>query len=449
VLYIILAYGIQRKLDSYAFLTSFQPKDYFSAFKIVKQDKRRLDMKVMNRRYRHDKISPNAVKQESSGVRTHISNSGIMKTKKDPVDMSLAKWEQQGIECRLATPEDALDAVSFHNSYYGTQRRPEDWLWEYQTYKPDKTVFVIAKHGDRVVATMGRIPFLMEVGGKCVLSGKGENLLFSPAYRGTGFRQALVDFQDREAYARGMQFHWGFGETDAFFGRREFTTFYRDIEMWERIGDTWLDIALKLRDNAPLWRRVGSAAKLFLKYFFTKKPRVIPQVEEKAGYQVRKARIPYEQLRELHERVKSKNKDVICIKYDRGFISWRVRNHPLFKYDEYQVCQAGQLRAYAFVCLFEGQVSISDLLSEDKHATSLLLSTIIESYQRQAGRFWFMANPMDYLYAGLFDQLREFGFSLAGKWLMKIKDIAGGKDVGFYDVRNWHVTGLWTEGFAH
>jgi hypothetical protein len=188
-------------------------------------------------------------------------------------------------------------------------------------------------------------------------------------------------------------------------------------------------------------------AKLALTSFFTRKIRTVPQIEKKAGYQVRKARIPYEQLRELHERVKLKNKDVICLKYDRKFLSWRVRNNPFLNYDEYQVCQAGKLRAYAFVTLLKGEASISDLLSEDRHATSVLLSTILEDYNKQAGHFSFMANPRDYLYEGVFNQLREFGFSVTGKWSINMKDLAGGQNVNFYDVRNWHITGLWTEGF--
>ena len=353
------------------------------------------------------------------------------------------------IQFLVATPQDAQDAVNFHNAHYRARRTAEHWLWEYQTYQPDKAVFALAKHNGRVVATIGRMPVRMEVNGKPFLAAKGENLLCSAPYRGTGLVQKLREYADEQCRARGIQFRWGLGYIDQLVGRRQFTTVCRDIEVLTRLGNLRIAAGLRLRDDRPLWRRIGSLGKLLLKYY-SQDTHAIPQVWERGGYEIRKGQTPYREIKELQERLRSKNKNVICLKYDEEFLSWRVRNHPFLRYDEYQVYHRGKLRAYAFVTLCQGEASISELLSEDSNATSLLLGKILEEYAQEAGWFRFIGNPMDPLSQKIFQTLRQFGFSLSMKWHITITDLSGCVDVQqFYDIRNWHVTGLWTEGFRH
>ena len=68
-----------------------------------------------------------------------------------------SEHDQQGIELRLATSEDAWDMVNFHNSYYGARRSPEHWLWEYQTYEPGKAVMQPVRMECRPVISADRV----------------------------------------------------------------------------------------------------------------------------------------------------------------------------------------------------------------------------------------------------------------------------------------------------
>ena len=367
--------------------------------------------------------------------------------------------EQQGIEFRLATSKDALDMVNFHNSYYGTGRGPEHWLWEYQTYEPEKTVFAFAKDRDKLIATQGVLPICMEVGTECLVSGKAENTLILPPYRGTAIFRSLQEYAFENCTGRGMQFVWGFtgGAVRAF--QESGFTCYQDIQVLMRPGNIWVDIVSRLRTyshgaRTPLWRRIGTVGKLILKSFFARNSKTIPQIEKQAGYEIKKGEIcDQRRLKELCQRMRSKHKNIVSIKYDQRYLRWRVREHPLLKYDEYQVYQGAKLRAYAFVVLSHGIATISDLLSEDRHATSLLLYTILKDYVKKAGRFQFLGNLKDLLAQDLFDQLRQFGFSVDEKtgkyWIFILRDLSGGKNKQFFDIRNWHVTGLWTEGFLY
>jgi hypothetical protein len=367
-------------------------------------------------------------------------------------DFPVIKREgQDQIELRLAAREDALEMVTFHNSYYGKVREPEHWLWEYQTYAPDKAVFAFARHHGRLIATQGFLPVHIEVGNECVLSGKSENTLLLPPYRGSTVMSGLYEYAVQNCIDRGMQFMWGFTPVVKGF-KRMGINYYPDIEVLTRTANLRVEIFLRWRNSTPVWRRVGSIGKLVLDYILLKTRQAFLRIEKGEGYEIRKGQIPEEALSELHARIKMKHKNIIWIKYDEKYLSWRVRKHPFLKYDEYQVYQAGKLRAYAFTALSEGTASVSDLVSEDTRATSLLLDAIIKDYEKKAGQFRLLRNGKDPLGEYLSVPLREFGFSVDEKtsktWNFGLRDFSNGKRA-ISDIRNWHISSLWTEGFRY
>lgn len=359
----------------------------------------------------------------------------------------ISQPEQRRIGFQLATNGHALDMVVFHNTYYGTKRRPEHWLWEYRIYNPDKVVFTFAKNFDKIIATQAMIPLYMEVGAKSVLSGKSENTLMLPAYRGTHVMQNLYEYAVKNCIDHGMQFIWGFTNAVKAFKKFGFTS-YSGIQMMTRPGNIWVGIRLRLKRESPFWRQIGSIGKYILRYFFIRKRRHIPQLHKKTEYEIKKGICDEFCLKELYKRLKLQHKNIISIKYDQKYLRWRVREHPFIKYDEYQVYCGTNLRAYAIVGLVEGIVSISDLTSEDRYATSLMLHTILKNYDKKAGEFRFLGNTKDFLAQDTFKQLRQFGFSVSGNLNFVLKDLTKGNNEQIFDIRNWHINGLWTEGYS-
>ena len=135
--------------------------------------------------------------------------------------------------------------VDFHNSYYGTKRRPEDWLWEYITYNPDKAVAVFATDSGKIIATQGMLPIYLVIGKKTVLAGKSESTLLLPTYRGTQIMQNLYEYAVGHCINNGMQFIWGFTGALTAFKKFGFTT-YPDIQMMTRPGNIWIGIHKRL-----------------------------------------------------------------------------------------------------------------------------------------------------------------------------------------------------------
>jgi GNAT superfamily N-acetyltransferase len=355
------------------------------------------------------------------------------------------------IEYRLATLEDAPRMVAFHNSYYGVSRTLKHWIWQYDTYDSNKAVFAFAEYRGGVIATQGISPIEIEIGGKPVLSGKCESTLCLPAHRGTGVMEGLFEYTVENCVARGMRCIWAF--TDAVKAYRKFGfAWYPDIEILIRPGNVWIGIALRMRGK-PLLRGIASAIKYVLRFICQRRGRVAFKTERLETYQVKRNRTPDKDLRELCERLDSKCGNVIRLKYDETYLSWRVREHPLLEYQEYQVYQGDNLLSCAFIVLTRGVLYISDILSRDTHGTRILIHAILNDYRTRAGEFRCLVNTKDPLAQDAIAQLRQCGFSSDKKtsktWNFMVRDLKGDEDDKMLDISNWHLTDLWTEGFEH
>lgn len=357
----------------------------------------------------------------------------------------IPRLKGQKVQFSLSMSQDASEMVNFHNSYYGTERKPEHWLWEYQMNEKGKSVTTLARDDGKLIATQCMIPICMDIGFESVLTGKGEDTLILPPYRGTGVMGQLYEYAVANCIERGMQFIWGF--TPAIKAVQQFGfTYLFDCVTMIRPGKMLAGIASRLKMKAPYRIRLGSIGKMIMKSMFSRYS--IPPIEERLDYEVRVGLSNEHDIQNLYERLKQNNTHVISIKLDPQYLKWRIREHPFLKYDEYQVYQGDVLRAYAFVTLFEGIASISDLTSEDDYATSRLLQIILTNYRKKASSFRFFGNPADCLAQNVFPQLRRFGFRLSGNDNFVLRDLTKGKRKQIFDIQNWHINGLWTEGYS-
>jgi GNAT superfamily N-acetyltransferase len=363
----------------------------------------------------------------------------------------IPKDKDQDLHFGLAASEDAVEMVDFQNKHHGTKRNPEHWFWEWQTNIPDKSVLATMRRNRELIATFGVIPLVMSIDGRNILAGKTESMLLIPEYRGHGIATKIYKYVESECLKKGFQLIWGFTyerEAKIVFRMLGYT-FAPTLAVAGRPGSLQLELISRMNTRAPLWIRLGSAGKLVAAAALFRRRRGIPKITEQPGYELKEDKCNEVDLQSLYERLQSKNKYLISIKLDAKYLSWRVRENPFLKYDEYQVYQDGQMRAYAFVTLVDGKATISDLTSEDNYATCLLLDVIIKRYQKRAGRFTFMCNPKDYLAQDTLAQLQKYGFKLNSNPMeLLYKDLTRSKDGQDLGIQNWHICGLWTEGFS-
>lgn len=354
---------------------------------------------------------------------------------------------EQHFQYQLVTSKQASNIVQFHNSYYGTARRPIDWLWEYKTYKPTKSVFVSAKVNEKIVATQGMLPIYIQIRGKLILSGKSENTLLLPEYRGTGVMKKLYEFAVENCIANEMQFLWGFTTAVKAFESYGFQSF-EGVQLLARRGDFWIILKTILNNGSPLRRRVVQIGKLILKISLSLQNVTLNQFNCTTEYELRRELTYEDDLKDLFDRLALKNKNAIFIKYDKEYLKWRVREHPFIKYIEYQVYSSNSLKAFAIVSLSNNILSISDLTSEDNNATGLLLNTILKDFNKKAIEFRILINTQDILNQDVLRQLFKFGFSAGNKWNFIVRNLIKDNNDDIFNIHNWHINGLWTEGYA-
>jgi hypothetical protein len=357
--------------------------------------------------------------------------------------------QKKSIDFSSTTTEEAREFVAFHNSYFGANRTTENWFWQYAGYKPDKAIFAVLRNGKELVATQGMMPIQMKVGGEVALSGKSENTLLFPKYIFGNHMNGLYDYALELCRGKGMDFIWGFTAAVNSFKRYGFEI-YNNTQWFERPGKSFrLGFLARLKFPEPIWRRSIYAAKYTIEHFAKDRRLKVPDVSEETGYEVSNAVIQESAIADLYARLRSRHPDLISLKYDNDYLSWRVRKHPFLKYREYQVTKSGTMHAYAFVVLSKGKAKISDLTSDDPTATRILLQKIMEDYLDKVESIVFFTNSGDCLMQDVRPVLREFHFLASSFGSFVLKDLSGGRfSEKLKSIANWHINGLWTDGFS-
>ena len=86
---------------------------------------------------------------------------------------------------RLATAADYENINVFHNRIDKPNRSIEQFYWEFRDSPNGPSIYVIAEDGNQIVGTNCVIPIsLIDSNGKVYKSGKSEDTLVDPNYRG-------------------------------------------------------------------------------------------------------------------------------------------------------------------------------------------------------------------------------------------------------------------------
>lgn len=87
----------------------------------------------------------------------------------------------------------------------------EEFLWEFHNCPFGESVYVIAEDGGEVIGTNCVIPInLIDANGKVYRTGKSEDTLVDPAYRGQKIFYHIYDFLFQKCLENGIQVIWGF-----------------------------------------------------------------------------------------------------------------------------------------------------------------------------------------------------------------------------------------------
>ena len=119
---------------------------------------------------------------------------------------------------RLATAADYININAFHNRIDKPNRSIEQFYWEFRDCPFGPAIYVVAEDGEKIVGTNCVIPIdLIDSKGNIIKSGKSEDTLVDPVYRGQNIFNNIYDSLFEESKKQGVSVIWGFtSSTKAF-----------------------------------------------------------------------------------------------------------------------------------------------------------------------------------------------------------------------------------------
>src|SRR5436190_4926263 len=121
--------------------------------------------------------------------------------------------EHKGIVVRLLAEEDIDRVNAFYNALHPTARGKGQFEWEFLNAPAGKAIYVVAVDvsNGRIIGTQCVIPIdLVMDDGRTVRSGKSEDTLVDPGYRGRGVFELMYGPLFEECGRQGIVAIWGF-----------------------------------------------------------------------------------------------------------------------------------------------------------------------------------------------------------------------------------------------
>jgi GNAT superfamily N-acetyltransferase len=361
--------------------------------------------------------------------------------------------QMQILDIHTLTDDDIAELTTFHNQYYGSKRTPKEWHWQYRSLLPEQAVFSVARDNGRIIATQAMMPIRLKIGREVVLTGKSENTLLMPEYRGKGVMEELYETAVEDCRAKGMSFLWGFTNAAKAFRRFGFRVepvpqiCYRGgrnpAALWRLAGKPGDGLKLRLRATGLQWAKYA---------FLTANPNRLMSGVRQPPFQPRdmeiiRGRINDEALKIFQDQLIGKYPDMISISLDEAYVNWRVRNNPTLSYTEYLQTISGQPVGVAFVTVVGPTASISLLETIDPLYASILLYEIICRHGGVADIQLFI-NPFCPLAKEITPELNRLGFYFRQVDNLVIRDLSGGHLFEVENLRKWNINNLWTEGYS-
>ncbi|RKX22390.1 MAG: hypothetical protein DRP35_02035 [Candidatus Zixiibacteriota bacterium] len=352
------------------------------------------------------------------------------------------------IEYREVKTSDIEEVISFHNRLYNDKRTSEQWLWEYKSEYPDNYVFTVALDENRIISTQGMLPIITVLKGKNLLCSKSENSLLDTDYRGKTIFHDLYEYAMDKCEKKGMRFV--FGLTTAVKVMEKKLGFHVYVDAMYKLT-TSLNFGAAQRDifysKRNIFKKIVKSMLVSYQHITSSfKRRNIKSKSD--NYSVKQKLIDIKDMDIFYKHLRDQYPNLIHLYQDEIFMRWRIHNNPFIEYKTYFLYQGERLKAY---CYFNSQDRItaylSDFTFEDTEAGIFLLEKIMTDLcKEKIAYISFVGNVKNDLINKTFKLLKKSGFTSSGFMPFIIRNISFEDEDYLYDINNWYINGLWTEG---
>jgi GNAT superfamily N-acetyltransferase len=346
----------------------------------------------------------------------------------------------------VARTTDFEGIYTFHRQYFGEIRSMYIWNWQYGDINPNKSVLIVGKINDKIIASQGAFAVDLVIKGKVYPTGKNESLLIEPEYRKKGVYTKLYEFAFEEYKKAGFMCIWGFTKAQGPFKNIGFSF---DIIIARSILPLDFKVALKLAKvnkfsavKAFAFKVASIALSAVSNITFTVKAKTIKLDSTISIYNKLKSE---SDISTLFSFICKTQPELIHINFNESYLNWRIGKSPnkIFCFYAYS---GDELQGYLFLEKSIDYFDILDFTFLSKSAGSKLMKALFNLvHEERIGFISYSGNTLNSLNQKAFNFLHKFGFYRVkgpNGFVLKIfKNIESSMDL-----KNWYITSLWYEG---
>ncbi len=245
------------------------------------------------------------------------------------------------VSYRLAEENDYPTIVEFYNKFHPTSKRDlNTFLWFYTQGVYGNCVFIVAFVNEQLVGFYGVIRIVVTTAsGEKVLTGKCEDALIDPEFRGKNILKGLIAKVFDECTRQGIVALWGFTALREAFIRIGYEVPYKNSQSIA-VGSFFT--AYKQLDKPSGNSKLKAKLKIagFCAYAFLKQKIAMPKASLQA-FQMKDDKPVIQQVDQLITAVLNEFPELFAIQQSPDFQQWRIYDNPNLK-DLYSVAYYNQ-----------------------------------------------------------------------------------------------------------
>ena len=361
-----------------------------------------------------------------------------------------------GVTFKAAAAPDATRCNAFHNDFYKTSRTDAAWKWEFDSWAPavPRGYCILAEAEGRIVGTQSAIPIPLIAMGHTLASAKSEETLVDKDFRTNRIFARMYDVLNRKLVQDSVAVTWGFTPAGASFKRVGFEVPARTRQIIKSLRADAAD-SLRGSEARGIARLKGWAGSVAAMSWGALRSTIAPKPPR--GLKLRILDAAPANADALSETF-SKRWRAITIHRGREYLTWRLSHNPYVKGVMIGAFVEDQLVGYLIYAQPKAKVAFvvdvivaSQTLSDEQ--TESVVCALLAEAERLAKRGGASAIRTWTVTDHSFDLLVRRATSKRG-WLL----IAQGNDVviqthpaytavlGSFDINQWYITRLYTEG---
>ncbi len=233
------------------------------------------------------------------------------------------------VNYRLAEEKDYESINAFYNKMYSANRTLEQFYWEFHNGPFGAAIYVVALDDDKVIGTNCVIPIeLMTYDNKTIRSGKSEDTLVDPAYRGQKIFYGIYEYLFEKCEEAGIEVIWGFTSAKKPFKKLGFTVPY-DHQQSLLVSD--VRASYKFLSALNVKNKALDKFKILGLCLMSKMKGLGTTLKKNTEYELRvNEEVSSDRINALIRSRFSKGDNSFAINQNTDFQKWRIYNNPNF-----------------------------------------------------------------------------------------------------------------------